>query len=387
VTDLGGFAEPGYGPVADALASTFDHGDLGAGCALYVDGLPVVDLWGGVADKASGRAWDRDTLTLVFSVTKGVSSICAHMLVERGQLDLDAPVTTYWPEFGAAGKGATTVRDVLSHRTGLPVVDGPVTLEDLADPAGMAARMAVQAPLFEPGTQHVYQAVTFSWTFGEIIRRITGETLGTFVARELTGPLGLDLYVGLPPELEARVSTIEPPDAPPELVALVFPEGSLPWRAITLNGLLPVTMAGGELGFNSPEIRQVQLPAANGITNARSLARLYAATIGEVDGIRLLRPETVAAASVVRSEGKPWGEPFDGPTWGTGFLRPFPRQPMLGGASFGHDGAGGSIAFAEPDLGIAFSHVINRMIATPQEDRRTAALTAAVRECVERRSA
>jgi CubicO group peptidase (beta-lactamase class C family) len=384
MTELGGFAEPGYGPVADALASIFDHGDLGAGCALYVNGQLVVDLWGGVADKATGRAWDRDTLTLVFSVTKGVSTICALMLVERGQLHLDAPVTTYWPEFGSEGKGATTVRDVLSHRTGLPVVDGPVTLEDLGDPAGMAARMAAQAPLFEPGTAHVYQAVTFSWTFGEIFRRITGEALGEFVARELTGPLGLDLYIGLPPELEARVSTIEPPDAPPELVALVFPEGSLPWRAITLNGLLPVTMAGSGLGFNSPEIHQIQLPAANGITNARSLARLYAATIGAVDGIRLLQPETVAAASIIRSEGIPWGDSFDGPKWGTGFLRPFPRQPMLGGASFGHDGAGGSIAFAEPDLGLAFSHVINRMIATPKVDRRTAALLAAVRECVDR---
>ncbi len=254
MTDLGGSAEPGYGPVADALASTFDHGDLGAGCALYVDGQLVVDLWGGVADKATGRVWGRDTLTLVFSVTNGVSSICALILVERGQLDLDAPVTTYWPEFGAEGKEATTVREVLSHRTGLPVVDGPVTLEDLADPAGMAARMAAQAPLFEPGTQHIYQAVTFSWNLGEIVRRITGETLGTFVTRELTGPLGLDLYIGLPPELEGRVSTIEAPDAPPELVALVLPEGSIPWRAVTLNGLLPPTKADGQFGFNLPEV-------------------------------------------------------------------------------------------------------------------------------------
>jgi CubicO group peptidase (beta-lactamase class C family) len=383
VTDLGGFAEPGYEPVADALASTYDDGDLGAGCALYVDGRVVVDFWGGLADKATGRAWDRDTLTLVFSVGKDVSSICAQMLVERGELDLDAPVTTYWPEFGAEGKATTTVRDVLSHRTGLPVVDGPVTLEDLADPAGMAARPAAQAPVFEPGTQHVYQAVTFSWTFGEIVRRITGVTLGAFVAKELSGPLGLDLYIGLPPELEPRVSTIEPPDTPPELIALVLPEDSIPWRAITLNGLVPVTMADGGVSFNSPEIHEVQLPAANTITNARSLARLYAAAIGEVDGIRLLLPETVAAASVIRSEGKQWNDPFDGPKWGTGFLRPFPRQPMLGGASFGHDGTGGSIAFAEPDLGLAFSHVINRMIATPQEDRRTAALLDAVRKCVD----
>ena len=344
----------------------------------------VVDVWGGVADKETGRAWDRDTLTLVFSVGKGVSTIGALLLAERGELDLNAPVTTYWSEFGAAGKEATTVRDVLSHRTGLPVVDGPVTLEDLADPAGMAARLAAQEPLFEPGTAHAYQAITFSWTLGEIVRRITGETVSEFVARELVAPLGLDLYIGLPPALEPRVSTIQPPKAPPEVVALVFPEGSIPWRAITLNGLLPVTMAGGELGFNSPEIHRVELPAANTITDARSLARLYAATIGEVDGIRLLHTETIADASVIRSEGKQWGDPFDGPTWGTGFLRPFPRQPMLGGASFGHDGAGGSIAVADPDRGLAFSHVINRMVSTPQVDRRTAALLAAVEACVDR---
>lgn len=376
---LGGFAEPGFGAVADALARTFDEGDLGAACALYVDGRPVVDLWGGVADQTNGRPWQADTLTIVFSVTKGVSSICAHQLVERGLLELDAPVTTYWPEFGAGGKAATTVRDVLSHRTGLPVVDGPVTIEDLADPAEMAARLAAQAPLFEPGTDHVYQAVTFSWTFGEIVRRITGDTIGAYVATELAGPLGLELWIGLPPELEGRVSTIVPPDVAPELVELVLPEGGLAWRALTLNGFLPAILASPGGGVNDPALHAVQLPAANGITTARALARLYAATIGEVDGVRLLSPETVAAASVVRSEGRPFGEAFDGPSWGTGFMRPFARQPMLGGASFGHDGAGGSLAFAEPDLGVAFSHVINQMVVTPVEDPRTAALLAATR--------
>ncbi len=379
---VGGFAEPGFGAVADAFAATLDAGDLGAACALYADGKLVVDLWGGLADRSTGRPWEHDTVAIVFSVTKGVSSICAQMLVERGLLDLDAPVTTYWPEFGAEGKGATTVRDVLSHRTGLPVVDGPVTLDDLADPAGMAARLAAQAPLFEPGTQHVYQAITFSWTFGEIVRRITGETIGSFVARELAGPLGLDLWIGLPAGLEPRVATIEPPDVPPELVALVLPEGSLPWRALTLNGLFPPLIAAGESGINDPAVHRVELPAANGITDARSLARLYAATIGTVDGVRLLQAETVAAASVVRSSGKAWGDPAEGASWGTGFMRPFPRQPMLEGASFGHDGAGGSIAFAEPDLGIAFGHVINQMVVTGEQDPRTAALMAAVRQSV-----
>ncbi|QXC63349.1 beta-lactamase family protein [Aquihabitans sp. G128] len=377
-----GSTEPGFEAVADAFAAGFAHGEVGASCALYVDGQPVVDLWGGIADPRSGAPWTRDTVAIVFSCTKGVSSIVAHMLVERGQLDPDALVTEYWPEFGAAGKEATTVRDVLSHRTGLPVVDGPVTMEDVADPAGMAARLAAQAPLFAPGSAHAYQAVTFSWTFGEIVRRVTGESIGTFVAREVTGPLGLDLWIGLPPELEGRVAPIQPIDVPAELVELVLPTGSLPWRALTLNGLFPTLMAGDEVGVNDPAGHGVELPAANGITNARSLARLYAATIGEVDGVRLLQADTVAAASEVRSTGAPWGEEVAGASWGTGFMRPFPRQPMLGGGSFGHDGAGGSIAFATPERGIAFSHVANQMLVTPEPDPRTAALLAAVEACL-----
>jgi CubicO group peptidase (beta-lactamase class C family) len=384
VTDIGGYAEPGFGPVADAFAGNFTRGELGAAFALRVDGEPVVDLWGGVADPRTGRPWEQDTLAVGFSLTKGVSSIVAHMLVERGQLELDAPVTTYWPEFGAAGKQATTVRHVLSHRTGLPAVDGPVTREQFADPDVMAARLAAQTPVFEPGTNHVYQAVTFSWTFGELVRRITGASVGTFVARELAGPLDLDVYVGLPADLESRVAPISPPDIPAELVALVMPEGSMPWRALTINGLFPITLVGDETGLNDPEARRMELPAANGVVDARSLAKLYAATIGTVDGIRLLREDTVAAASVVQSSGVAWGEDGPGATWGTGFMRPFPRQPMLGGASFGHDGAGGSLAFAEPERGVAFAHLVNQMLVVGGPDPRTSALVEAVRACLDR---
>ncbi|CAN5413060.1 serine hydrolase domain-containing protein [soil metagenome] len=381
--ETGGFAEPGYGAVADAFRENFDRGDVGAACALYVDGELVVDLWGGVADPRTNRPWERDTVAIVFSVTKGVASIAAQMLVERGELELDVPVTTYWPQYGAAGKEQTTVRDVLSHRTGLPAVDGrPVTIDDVEDPQLMAARLAAQTPLFEPGTAHAYQAFTFSWTFGEIFRRVVGESIGTFVAREIAAPLGLDLWIGLPEQVESRVAPILPPDVPAELVELVMPEGSLPWRSMTLNGLRPTLIAGDDVGINDPRIHRIELTAANGITNARSLAKLYAATIGTVDGIRLIQPQSIAAASVVRSEGLSWGELVEGPRWGTGFLRPFPRQPMLEGASFGHDGAGGSIAFAEPDLGVAFGHVINQMVVTDQQDVRTMALLDAVRSSI-----
>lgn len=379
---IGGYVEPGFGAVADAFAGNFERGDVGASCALWVDGRPVVDLWGGIADPRDGRRWEADTVAILFSITKGVSSICAQLLVERGLLDLDALVTEYWPEYGTAGKERTTVRHVLSHRTGLPVIDGEVTLEDLADHDGMAARMAAQAPLFEPGSTHAYQAVTFSWTFGELFRRVAGESIGTFLAREIVEPYGLELWLGLPPELEPKVAPILPVDVPEELVLAFLPPGSLPWRAMTVNGLMPVKIVGDELGLNDPTFHHLELAAANGISNARALAKLYAAVIGEVDGRPpLLRPETVAAASVVRSSGQGFGEAVPGASWGTGFMRPFPRQPQLGGASFGHDGAGGSIAFAEPERGIAFSHVANQMVVTMDQDPRTRALLDAVEAC------
>ena len=383
-TTIDGDVEPGFEAVADAFAANFrDRGEVGAAVAAYVDGRKVIDLWGGLADPAAGRAWTADSVPILFSMTKGVSTILALRLLEQGLLDLDAPVATYWPEYGTAGKEHTTVRHLLSHRAGLPAVDGPVSWEDLADPSGMAARLAAQEPVFEPGTHHVYQAITFGWLVGEVIRRASGLSYGEALQREVVGPLGLDLWVGLPEEQEDRVAPIQPPDIPVEIIEAVMPEGSMPWRIMTLNGLMPVSIAGPGIGMNDRRWRAAEVPSANLMATARSVARMYAATIGEVDGVRLLQAETVADATIVRSDGPQWDGNPDQPSWGTGFLLPFPRQPQLGPRSFGHDGAGGPIGFADPERGASFAHTLNQMQVHFEPDPRTTALVDAYRTCLD----
>ena len=194
-----GFAASGWEAVAAAFADNFElHGELGAACCVYLDGRPVVDLWGGTADRRSGRPWDEDTVAVVFSTTKGATAICAHMLAERGELDLDAPVARYWPEFAAEGKGDLRVRWLLSHQAGLPVVDTPLSLEDACAWEPVIRALERQRPVWQPGTQQSYHAVTYGFLVGEVVRRATGRTLGRFFADEVATPLGLSAWIGLP---------------------------------------------------------------------------------------------------------------------------------------------------------------------------------------------
>ena len=380
-----GQVEPGFEPVRDAFAANFsEHGDVGAACSVYVDGRKVVDLWGGVADAKNGRAWDEDTLTLVYSTTKGVTAICAHRLAQEGALDLDAPVRSYWPEFAAAGKEEVTVRHLLSHRAGLPTLDPPLTPEEAYAWGPAVDALAKQPPLWEPGTRHGYHAVTYGWLVGEVLRRVTGRSVGRYLAEEMAGPLGLDLWIGLPASEEHRVSRLLPPGPvrvsreelaamPPEqlerLRAMADP-GSLMQRA--LNPTAP------PFSFNRPELHAAELPAANGIATARSLARLYAATIGKVDGIRLLTDQMVAAATAEQSAGL--DEVLAVNTrFGSGFFLPSAFSPLMGPRSFGHAGAGGSLAFADPDAGVGFAYVMNQMQQGLSADPRPAALVSALR--------
>ncbi|HVX20200.1 MAG TPA: serine hydrolase domain-containing protein [Acidimicrobiales bacterium] len=379
---VAGEVTPRFAGVREAFEDNFvRHGDVGAAVAVYVHGRKVVDLWGGLADRRAGRPWEEDTLALVFSSTKGVTAIATHLLVQRGLLDLEAPVAGYWPEFAAEGKGAVPVRWLLSHRAGLPAFDDVLSVDDALAWSPAVEALAAQRPLWEPGTAHGYHAITFGWLVGEVVRRATGRRLAQVVADELAGPLGLDLWIGLPPSEEHRVSrllTAPPPDRESlatipadqlrRLEAFLDP-GSLTTRA--LNVTRPA------LSFNSPAVHAAELPAANGIATARSLAKLYAATIGEVDGHRLLDPATVAAATVEQSGGPDRVLLVDD-RFGTGFLLPSAFSPLMGTRSFGHSGAGGSLAFADPDRGVAFAYVMNQMQQNLGGDRRTAGLVAAV---------
>ena len=394
MAEVHGEVARGFEAVQDAFSANFDrHDEVGAAFSLYHRGRKVVDLWGGIADQTTGRPWAEDTLQLVFSTTKGATAACAHLLAQRGELDFDAPVSEYWPEFKAAGKDELPVRWLLSHRGGLPVVDGALSPEEALAWDPIVDALAAQRPLWEPGTAHGYHALTYGWLVGEVVRRISGKSLGRFFADEIAAPLDLEFWIGLPPEQEPRVSRLiefqtlglasaqgldtsnlsSLPEPVRELATAFLDPNSVTNRA--LNVTTP------PLNYNSREVHAAEVPAANGICTARSLARFYAGLIGEVDGVRILTPEAVATATVEQSAGR--DEVLIVPTrFGLGYFLPSSFSPMAGPASFGHAGAGGSLGFADPDTGVAFGYVMNKMQANLAGDARTLTLIAAVESSI-----
>jgi CubicO group peptidase (beta-lactamase class C family) len=372
-----GFAEDGWGAVADAFATNLaERGEVGAACAVYADGRAVVDLWGGLADRESATPWADDTLVLTFSTTKGVTAIVANRLIEQGRLDPDAPVATYWPEFAANGKDAVTVEEVLAHRAGLPYVDGDFTLDEVMAVRPVVDALAGQAPGWEPGSTFGYHARTYGWLTGEIVRRVTGRSLGAWLAAELADPLGLDYFVGLPEALEPRVARLYPPAADAALQALIDAAMADP---DTLMGRVmsgPSGLFRYDDMWNTRALHATEMPSSNGIGDARSLARLYASCVDEIDGFRALGDEAVARATEVRSDGTDCviGIPM---TFGLGFAGPSTLPGAVGPRAFGHAGAGGSMAFADPDAGLAFGYVMNQMQLGMTGDARSESLTAA----------
>ncbi len=386
---VAGEVAPGWEPVRPAFEENFSvRGDLGAAVCVYRDGLPVVDLWGGTADTGSGRPYRHDTLQLIFSSTKGAVALCAALLAERGELDVDAPVAAYWPEFAAAGKAGIPVGWLLDHRAGLPAVDAHLALEDILTWDPIVGALADQAPLWEPGTAHGYHALTFGWLVGEVVRRVSGRSVGQYFRDEIARPLGLRFWIGLPEEEEDRVAPLtmsldhlagmDP--AALERLAQQFAPGGLATRALFLEGAFG-SLSPGDGPFNRRDVHAAEVPAANGITDARSLARMYAATIGEVDGVRLLDPATLARLTTVRSDGPDLVLGVDS-RFGLGMMLDGEFSPFLGAGGFGHYGAGGSVGFAHPASGVAFGYVMDQMRVGLNGDDRTLALLDAVRSCL-----
>jgi CubicO group peptidase (beta-lactamase class C family) len=368
-TTAHGSVETGFETVRDAFEENFQrHGENGAACCVYVRGQKVVDLWGGT--------YRPDTLQMVMSSTKGVVAAAAHMLAEEGALDFDAPVTKYWPEFGAEGKQDMPVRWLFSHRAGLPAIDRQLGIEDVFKWQPVVDALAAQKPLWEPNTGHGYHVGTYGWLAGEVIRRVSGRSVGTFVAERISRPLGLDLWIGLPESEEPRVAPILAAPAPPPgtpvdiFTARMLDPTTLLHRAF-VNPPLPGSV------FNERAFHAAEIPAANGITDARSLARMYAALIGAVDGVRLLRPDTLAEATRVQSAGEDLVLGYE-TRYATGFQLSFPFRPMAGEGSFGHYGMGGSVGFAVPDKGLAFGYAMNQMLPSGGVDPRTKSLIGAV---------
>ena len=271
-----GFVEAGFEPVRDAFAANFErHAEVGAACAIYVNGRQVIDLWGGVTTPGGSEPYTADTLQMVWSTTKGVTAIVAHMLAQEGRLDFDAPVVEYWPEFAAEGKERIPVRWLFSHKAGLAAIDRPLGLADVLAWTPMVDALAAQKPLWEPGTTHGYHTYTFGWLAGEVIRRVAGVSVGRFVAERIAKPLQLEFWIGLPEALNARVAPVIPPPTPPPgkppdpFVARVLDPTSLAHKSLTNPAIPPAA-------FNEYPFRSAEVPAGNGIGTARALSRMYA---------------------------------------------------------------------------------------------------------------
>jgi CubicO group peptidase (beta-lactamase class C family) len=345
-----------------------ERGELGASVCITVDGETAVDLWGGVADPHSRRPWTSDTVALVWSCTKGATALCAHMLVDRGQLDLDAPVASYWPDFAAAGKDRIPVRMLLSHQAGLPALRDPLPPGAFADWELMVKSLAAEAPFWDPGTRHGYHAFTFGWLIGELVRRVSGRPLGTFFADEVAGPLGLDFWIGLPEDVEPRVApvvpTLEPtpgePVAPFFVAAMSDP---------TSPAALVLANNGGFM--EAPDDRRyhaAEIGSANGITNARGLALLYRplALGGAIDDVRLVGPDTLARATVTASAADLDATLLAPSRFALGFCKSIgdfgPSDVLvLGSDAFGHPGSGGSVGFADPRERLSFGYVMSKL--------------------------
>ncbi|MCB9592681.1 MAG: beta-lactamase family protein [Sandaracinaceae bacterium] len=371
----------GFGPLARQFARHFEHGkEVGAGLTVFHRGELVVDVWGGYADAASKRPWERDTRVVLFSVTKGFMAMAMHLLADRGRLDWDAPVATYWPGFAKNGKAGITVRALLNHQAGLPYLDEPLTLAQCTEPSGAAAvlhALEAQAPAWPSGTKQGYHAITYGLYARELFERIAGEPVGPFLRRELLDPLGSDVYLGAPPELDAKSATLYPPPTPGRLARMVvssvwFPgsaeariaravlgKASLQRRAF----LNPATGRAGVLAYNTPAVRRSALAWASATGSAHGVARAYLpfASGGSHGGRTYLKQETLTP--VHRRQG--WSERdavLEKPLgWSQGFLKEERHVFSPTTQSFGHAGMGGALGWCDPVEELSFGYVMNRM--------------------------
>lgn len=363
---ISGHCDERFAPVAEAFARNFhDLGELGASVALVVDGRLVVDLWGGLT-APDGAPWQRDTVHVVFSCTKAATALSIHLLAARGALDLDAPLPAIWPELRAAQAGGT-VRMMLDHTIGLPALRDSVKPDCMIDTPYMVARLEAEAPFWTPGTRQGYHALTYGFLLAEVVRRVTGQSLGAFFAENIAAPLGLDFHIGLPAAIEPRVAPVVlhrpakgAPDSP--FMAAAKTPGTVTNLFVFNSGDWP------SRGVNTPEGRAAEIGAASGVGNARSLAQMFAALVE--GGERLgLTPDQIAGFATC-SAATHCDETLRAPTrFGPGFMLAMNnRHPnrggdglIIGAQAFGHVGMGGSLGFADPAAGLAFGYTMNRL--------------------------
>lgn len=372
---IDGDCDPKLTPVRDAFAANFEAGlEVGASFAVTIDGRSVVDLWGGHADAARTRPWQRDTIVNVYSTTKAMTALCAHVLADRGLLNVDEPVARYWPEFAQNDKAAVTPRMLLAHTAGLAGVSRPLSVEDLYAWDPMVDALAAEEPWWEPGTQSGYHAITFGHLIGELVRRISGKTPGRFFREEIAAPLSADFQIGLPAADDRRAA---------ELVAAAANETAAPDPSSMLGRIVNNPRMTPSLG-NTIEWRRAELPAVNGHGNARSVARVMSmlACNGKAGDVSLLQPQTVESAITEQIHGPDLvlGMPM---RWGLGFMLASSTLPIgPNPRTFGHGGWGGSLGFADLDARVSFAYVMNRMSPGTTGDLRAAGPIAALYGCI-----
>ncbi|MCW5747745.1 MAG: beta-lactamase family protein [Alphaproteobacteria bacterium] len=374
-----GRVAPGFEAVADQFLENFrSRGELGASLCLTVGGKARLDLWGGIADAKTGQVWNRDTVSIVYSCTKGATALCAHVLASRGQLDIDAPVAEIWPAFAQNGKARVTGRMMLDHSSAVPALREPVKPDGPYDWPYMTERLAAEEPFWEPGTRNGYHGMTFGWTVGELVRRVSGKSLGTFFQDEIAGPLGLDFWIGLPEAIEPRVAPLVPyvftasEAKTPFMTALAREPKSIASLFYFNNGRWRVG------GNHTREDRAAEIGAANGVTNARGLAGMYAplANGGRLGGVTLVDSTTLARMAEVSMATHDDAALRIPTRFALGFMKSMDNRKrsiaarlwgedcdsvILGAPAFGHVGAGGSLGFADPACGLSFGYTMNRM--------------------------
>ncbi|MEU8483317.1 serine hydrolase domain-containing protein [Streptomyces sp. NPDC048641] len=379
-----GHCDARFDAVRAAFEENFEErGELGAAVTVLIDGAPVVDLWGGWADAARTRAWERDTVVNVWSTTKGPTALCAHILIDRGLLDPDAPVASYWPEFAAAGKEGVLVRHLLSHRAGLAGLREPHSLEQLLDWELTTSRLAAQEPWWEPGSVSGYHALTYGFLVGEVVLRVSGLLPGAFLEREVTGPLGIDFTIGLPEKEAGRAAELVHPRAQ-----------ATSEQAAVFAQLAPAALAAltnpiaGAAEANTAAWRAAEIPAANGHGTARAVAALYGIVAGRgrsgdqqilsPEGAERIREGQGSCRDLVLGAGFTHETELGLGLWLSGPNGSYGPNPR----AVGHDGFGGSFGSADPESGVAMGYVMNRMGPHIADDPRKMALIRALHEAL-----
>jgi CubicO group peptidase (beta-lactamase class C family) len=384
MTESQGWAAPDFEPVAAAFVAAFaGRRQMGAALAVRHEGREVVRLWNGVADARSGKPWTQRTASVIFSCTKGLVSILIARLVQEGRLDYDDLVAAHWPEFAGSGKADITVRQLLGHQAGLSALSTELSFEDILDWDIVTGHLARQAPLWPPGTGYGYHALTHGWLAGELVRRVTGMSVGRYFSETIARPLAASAWIGLPPGHDGEIAHLS---VAPDLVALWEDEASRdsaaapnwPYRAMTLGRALPAALVTPAGGFNDRRLQAAEIPGAGGIATARALAAIWSATVTPTRGVSLLSPEIVTRATQTVTQGPPVFEaPPPYSRWGMGFQLDSEARRYLTDRSFGHDGAGGQSAFADPVHGVGFAFITNWMEAGA--DRRATGIIDALR--------